>query len=123
MRTTGTEPENRLNTTKLAANWVGNFNGEFYGFDLKGATTQNLKERFGVDGFDVVLFLAMGNHVGHFPEYLGGMCKDLLVYEQNENGIPVNEMISGIKNLGFSTVEYRGIASDVGGRNIYVARK
>lgn len=124
LRGVGIEPEHRVGSMKHIANYIGNWNADFYGFDLKGATTENLKQLTGFDGFDVVLFLAMGNHVGHFEEYIRGVCKDMLIYEKNmDNEITIPQTIDELKKMGFSKVEFIGQTKEANNREVVVAKR
>ena len=124
LRTVGIEPERRFESMRHISNYVGNWNADFYGRDLKSENTESLKQLTGFDGFDVIFFLAMGNHVGHFPEYLFGMCKDTLIYEKNmDNEITIPQTIDELKKMGFSNVEFIGQTKEANNREIVVARR
>ena len=124
LRTVGIEPERRFESMRHISNYVGNWNADFYGRDLKSENTESLKQLTGFDGFDVIFFLAMGNHVGHFPEYLGGMCKDTLIYEKNaENEIEISQVQEELLKMGFRTAEFIGRTGEADNREIVVARR
>ncbi len=124
LRTVGIEPEHRLASMKHVANYVGNWNGDFYGRNLRDETAESIKQMTGIDGFDVVLFLAMGNHVDHYPDYLYGLTNDMLVYEKNaDNEIKIEQAVEDLKKAGFREVEFIGATTEANNREIIIARK
>jgi len=81
-RVVGLELPERADTARKLSNFLGYFNIDYYGVDLKKATHKTISDMVGIDKFDIVLFLSMGMHIG-YPSFVKKFVKDLLIYEGN----------------------------------------
>jgi len=112
-------PERAKIASELAY-YLGYFNNDYYGVNLKKETYESLSKKIGIDKFDIVLFLSMSYHVG-YPDYIYKFCKELLVYEGNARDNDKECMIKIAED--FDKIIKKGHTTDLSKRPILWAMK
>lgn len=95
------------------SSFLGSYNSDYYGFDLKEEDPSWLGE------FDIVLYLSMCQHIG-FPDWVKKMTKSLLVFEGNAKGEDA-PTLTKIRQQ-FTMCEEKGRTNDLLDRPVIWAR-
>lgn len=125
-RVIGVDFEEVIIASQAASNYLGNFQIDYYGYDLKDEAFYEFLKTKGHDKFDLICFLSMEQHVG-LPRYLSKFMHDesVLLFESNcykPLAILKPELEEKFKEQ-FSRVEHLADINDLGARAIYKLMK
>lgn len=102
------------------SNYLGYFNIDYIGCDLKNVTYEDFtSEITGGEKFDIVLLLSMTMHIG-YPEYIDKLVKDILVWEGNSRDADTAAKQNIWENY---TVLMESLTEDLFPRPVIIARK
>lgn len=103
-----------------AANWLGYWNVDIVGAALPEGI-RCIQAQTGIDKFDIVLALAICNHVGGYSSWIADLCADVLVLEGHGGDQP--EKYTDALARDFASVELVGYTTDHMRRPVFWCRR
>ena len=103
-----------------AANWLGYWGLDFVGARLPGDACL-IRTRTGIEQFDIVLALAICNHVGGYGSWIADLCTDTLILEGHGGDRP--EKYTDALARDFASADLIGYTCDQMTRPVFVCRK
>ncbi len=126
VRVFGVDTEEVIKGAPRVSNFLGHFNIDYFGYDLKDESFYEFMNEKGWGKFDVIIFFSMEQHIG-LPAYLSKfMHKDSVIYFESNCYVPVAPMKIKLEKdfmRQFSRVEYVGDSHDFGARALYKLMK